>query len=359
MIPTIYTGISTILFYKVISDDHAEDIIDEWKCNNDVVIFHEKTHIGSVEYKNLEYEDRGFIVTLFKSCDAPWGVYVYVSPALLMKQSTPNGLLPSRRKECKSLITHIDKLLRKTKSGLRCKAMKLSQMSIDLRLDLHNSWMPLTYLDVIRKGFLPRHYQDRPFGESDTRCAASVVNNHACRFSCKTVDLLVGDAKAFGNIDNGFRWTEGAIPDKTELCFQIRLSRRAIRRNVKGKTLKKHSDALASLAGQSEQLIANLLDRMKLLEGRFVCYAYAKKMISEIKRKGIKRKLTELTNLIHQGASLTEASETVQQMYGIDNRRRNWLFRKYKKLGISPVILPDSSKDDLPPLDMFLKKQSV
>ena len=331
------TGITGILFYGVLKNKQAEAIIDAMRFTDHCVTVHDDPYTGTYEIINFSFADRGVIVTVSQFNESPWGLYVYVSPAMALGD---NGLYQPDGKRYQKLEKSVNKILSKLRCPQRLADMKLSRVSIAADIKLPSSKTVIDYIALLQQGCLPRHYDPGTQGSP-----------HFCCQSCKRMTFIAYDAAGICLMDG----KQLATPmGRTTLRLQLSMRRKAIRRKLKGGIPLDHSKVMRQLMGLEKQMLIQQLRAMKLHAGRFVPYDDARKMVSSVKDKKTRTRMKYLLKKAHELANLDLAIAKLKEKHHLVNRQANRVIKQFHKLGISPLTLPDSSKDDLPDLMTLL-----
>ena len=324
----IDTGISRLLFYAVLRDEDAKNMLN----GNGFTPTITDPRTDSYEYENHSYLDKGVAFEVSKFNDSPWGLYVYVNPPMVLKYS---GSYQPSEESYEALAKTVNKKLHKIRSPRKLEDMKLSSVTVTADFELSKERKVDQYLGVIQQAFVPRHY-----------CAVQLPGEELLpgkflpyRQCCMTTSFLA----------------HGSFVSKTALHMELILLRRAIRRKVGKKTLNSHYKALLQLSRQAGKMLAGQLKRMKLQADSYVSYDKAVKAIDGVKNEDTRKQMKYLLKKTRDLGSLSPAIDKLKKHYGLSKRQANRIVKQFTKLGISPVTVEDAGKQGLPGLGVLLK----
>ena len=331
-----YAGIKSILFYKVLGDQKADQIIDRMSHNLDYLNITASRTTDSMECRYTRFKDRGVNITLSRFGETPWGLYVHIRPELLLSESVRDGLYQPDRKSYKIIKETVGAMLKKVGAPSKLNKMKLSSVVLAMDLALSGKKEVARYLHIIRQCFIPRHYHFVPLEGDEGDKADDAANGDAYCLACKTSAFTAYGAKAqklWGADDE-------TIVGENVLRLELSLRGRPMRRIAKG-TWGDHRQVLSQMVTQAGSLLAKRLKNMKLLSGEHRGYNDAVSAAEGVKGAKTRERMKYLLRQTHKTEDLNFAVKLLKHEYDFNNKQVNRVFRKLRKLGISPITLPD------------------
>ena len=336
------TGISTVLFYKVLKNKQVDKMVDAMRRLDGYAVNIYRPHTDTYEYSSSYFADRGMVVTISQFNDSPWGLYVYINPAMVLGY---NELYQPDKANFRKLESKVHKMLSKLHCPYRLKDMKLSKVSLAFILNLPSGKDVMDYLGAIRQAYLPHHYD----------VMQTELNRHLYCQCCKRMMFSACDAVGCNAIGmNHIDYSLPPIPlGMTNLWLQLTMRNKVIRRKVGGNALNHHR-ALMCLVEQAEEMFTKQFKTMKLYADSFVSYDEAVSLITNLKNRKNRERMLYLLKKTRDTGTLTDAVAKLKEKHKLNARQVNRVLRKFNKLGISPITLANS-EEELPGFKLILE----
>ena len=144
-----------------------------------------------------------------------------------------------------------------------------------------------------------------------------------------------------------------SLVGKHILRFEAELKRAAIKKRLGKSAMETNSKLLSTAAQKAPEVIHWYLNRMQPPCEKYVRYKDAVGLIEDAKLKEKTRdRMLYLLRKTSDKDSLTAALKDLKAEYRLTGSQCRTVLKKFRKLGISPITLPNSSEfDELPPID--------
>lgn len=351
----IELGIDTFSYYYKLTSRQKAEIIGHLKAKGgfrtEISNYEENTYAYSSDY----FKDDGIRIWIQRIKGNPWGLLIVVHPLLVLGDSDRSTLYrPQKKAEYKRIIKQVDKLLKPI--GVPCSADKMKFYRIDVTINLIFKVEALVneYLRILKRSCLLPHYQLDWFRKEEHKAKdCKAANKHSFKQYCKSAAFFSYDKTAQLEMIGAF---PASLIGKRVLRLEAQLRRKGMKKWV-GKDIMEENNwgILKQLEKKSNKIIQWYIDRLQIADTNYVRYQDAVDAVNAMKGEKMKKRMLYLLRKTSDSETLTAALEKLRKKYGLSRNQCRNVLKKFKKLGISPITLTNSSKyDSLPPIDSLI-----
>jgi len=280
-----------------------------------------------------------------------------LEPCRILASTDPTALYQPTKKNYRRMVEIADTLLHSIHVPGSVDKMKICRLDCTVDLHLPDSEMTLQYIRLLKKGCTLAHYQRVFFQEKEHKAKdCKKANQHSLRQQCKSATFFAYDKTAQLQMINRF---PSCLTRQNILRLEAELMRPAMKKKLGEQADSYHY--LKAGARRSVSLIRWYLKRLfRKTEGHHIIFAAAATAVDQSKWKDtIRERLIFLLCKTSDGSFDTAIKKT-QQHYQLSVSQMNRLLKRLNQLEISPITLPNSSKQPiLPSLLSLLSLYSI
>ena len=296
------------------------------------------------------YLDQGIKVYLHSKPGKLYRLRVQIEPCRVLGETDPTALARMNRAQYQKMVKTADTLLKKLKVPCSIDKMKISRCDLTINLEFSDQNELMEYLRIFKKGLLIYPYEHIFFKKHDQKVKDwKAANDHSHCISCNGANFLIYDKIAqLVMID---RYDESLV-GKHILRFEAELKRTSIKKHLGKSAMETNSKLLSAAAQKSPEVIRWYLNRMQPPCEKYLRYKDAVGLIEDAKLKEKTRdRMLYLLRKTSDKETLTAALKALKVEYHLTGSQCRTVLKKFRKLGISPITLPNSSElDELPPI---------
>lgn len=286
------------------------------------------------------YHKQGIKVFLHGKSGKLYRLRVQVEPCRVLDESDPTALAGLDRRQYKELVKAADKILKKLKVPCSIDEMKISRCDLTMNIEFSSQDELMEYLRILKKSLIIYQYKPVSFKKADQKAKDyKSANSHSYCISCNSASFLIYDKVAqLQMIDR----CDEILAGRHILRFEAELERPALKKHLGKSAIKANYELLSSAAQKSEKVIRWYLSRMQPRCERYIRYGDAVRMVEE---SGLKKKTKDrmlyLLRKTSDSESLTIALDKLRKKYDLSKGQCGTVLKQFKKLGISPITLPN------------------
>jgi len=368
-------GIHTLSFFARLKYDVIQEIIDEMFENGNTFEVYKGHHGRSRIVCNTKFSGAGMTLyaNQFKGAGTS-GIIVRVNPCVVLsKQFQPTELYIPTGKNLRNLSNQINEYLEYFDYVNDCIPAEFADPLLDAagmslsRIDpcaniLCDSEEEMKQVKRLftKAAIIPHYWRD--FFPKDSKIVKNPAeaNKHSYRQSCGSNKSKKKSKKNRASItvyDKKYQLQQiGRCPtelmDKHMLRIEAELTRSAFLHMVKETNKNNPLTLIEAVYNKTPDVLNNYIKRMFLAEGIFVSYNKAVECIKAYKCKGkTKERMLYLVRKTSDSENLTNALGKTQNEFNLSDQGITRLLKDFKKLGINPITLPNSS--NIEQIDLF------
>jgi len=368
-------GIHTLSFFAKLSYATIQEVIAEmWEQGNTFEVY--KGHHGRSRIVcNTKFSEAGITLyaNQFKGAGTS-GIIVRINPCVvLFKHFQPTELYIPTEKNLRKISNQVNNYLECFDYINDCIPAEFADPLLDVagmslsRIDpcaniLCDSEEEMKQVKRLftKAAIIPRYWRDSFPKDSKIVENPTEANKHSYRQSCGSNKNKKKSGKNRASItvyDKKYQLQQiGRCPtelmDKHMLRIEAELTRSAFLHMVKGTDKKDPLALIKAVYDQTPHILSKYMKRMFLVEGVFVTYNEAVECINSANLKAdTKEKMLYLVRKTSDNDNLTNALDKTKNEFNLSDQGITRLFKKFDKLGINPITLPNSSK--IEQIDLF------
>ena len=285
-----------------------------------------------------KYKPQGVEILLTQSIDHRSWIRLIINPSSLCSgRYEPLALFQAEHADLKQIHKRLKEIIKELDLPMKLKDFKLNRVDLTRNLYCKSSKEVRVRLDIFRKSEKLPHYKEKKFGNHsgerdeavDQPLYADEANRHAWTTGVKDSEFAV--------YDKGYELKKrhGLTALAPVLRMELRVSGQRVRK-LAGKV--KWEDQLWQLSKDQDKVVDKFLHRLHQDFPQVVHKEEALKWIEESDfQKRTKDKMRELVKKMSSCGSFTAA----RQKMGLNKKSFIQLLKKFEKIKISPIILPE------------------
>ncbi len=361
-------GIHTLSFFAKLKYADIQEVIDEmWEHGNTFEVY--KGHHGrSRIICNTEFSKSGMI-TYANQFKGPGksGVIIRVNPCVVLsKRYQPTKVYKPTEKSLRKLSNQVNEYLESfdytyasTPPEFFDPLLDVDQMSLN-RIDPcanilcdNEEEMKQVKRLFTKAAIIPHYWRDSFSQYSKMVKNPAEANKHSYRQSCGSNKSKKKSRKNRASItvyDKKYQLQQIDrcpidLMDKHMLRIEAELTRSAFLHIVKETDKNNPLALIKAVYDKTPRILSKYIKRMFLVEGVFVTYNEATERIKTANFKAdTKEKMLYLVRKASDSDNLTNALNKIQTKFCLSDQGIARLLKKFEKLGINPITLPNSSK---------------
>ena len=291
-----------------------------------------------------KYKPQGVEILLTQSIDHRSWIRLIINPSSLRSgRYEPLALFQAEHADLKQIHKRLKEIIKELDLPMKLKDFKLNRVDFTWNLYCKSSEEVKVRLDIFRKSEQLPHYKEknprRKSGERDEAIDqplyANKKNQHSWTTCAKNCEFSV--------YDKGYELKKqhGITILSSILRLELRISRQRLQK-LAGKG--NWEDQLRQLSKDQDKVMDKFLHRLHQDFSQVVHKKEALKRIEESSfQKRTKDKMRELVKKMSSCGSFTAA----RQKMGISKKSFIQLLRKFEKIKISPITLPQKAEIDV------------
>lgn len=268
---------------------------------------------------------------------------VRIEPCRVLGSSSPLALYQPNRKSYQQLVKTADRMLKKIKVPRSIDDMKICRQDMTVDLYFQTEEPVKQYVRACQKGMVLPHYKQERFRDAEHKAKyAEEANRGSCRQTCKSASFFVYNKSA--QLKMTGRDTD-VLKELHILRLEAELKRPALKKRLGEQADNYHY--LKEGERRAKKVVEWYLKRIfKNADGEHLRFEDATIMMKQSGWKEKTRKqITYLLRKVSDSQSLNAAIGKTKQKYGLSVGQMERLLIKLRKLDISPITLPNTSKN--------------
>lgn len=336
-------GIDTLSCYYRLTPGQKTDIIKRLKDLPDFRTdqnYWENTHI----YRSDCFAEQGVKLVVSRMNGKPWGLLVVIHPTLVLGEADRGALyLPGKKREYKSIVEQADQRLKQVEIPCSIDDMKLYRCDVTKNMIFDTTAEVDEYIRILKKScLLPRYRWDK-FRKNEHKAKdCKAANQHSCKQHCKSAAFFAYDKTAQLEMIDAFPDT---LIGKRVLRLEAQLRRKAMKKWAGKDTMDSSNWAvIKALRKDMGEILDWYLKRMQPVEGDYLRYQDAVKIVSQVKGKKARERMLYLLQKTSDSDTLTAALGKLQRKYDLSRNQCRPVLKRFEKLEISPITLANGSR---------------
>jgi len=301
--------------------------------------------------------EQGVKIYLQAKSGSFYNLNVQIEPCRVLGESDPTALFQLDKKRYKELVGRVDKLLKKMQFPRSVDTMKIHRCDLTVNVRFSTQEELSEYLRVFKKSCIIPHYRRDYFRKNEQKAHDfNAANSHSFRVSCKSASFLIYDKIA--QLEMIDRMNE-ALLDKHVLRFEAELGRAALKKHLGKNAMETNYKILHTAARNCTNIVQWYLERLQPQCKRYLRYEDAVQMIEKAKMSAkMRERMLFLLRKASDRESLSTALVDLYFRFGMGKHQINTLLKKFRKLGISPITLRNSSSYSALPALVLTRQES-
>lgn len=291
-----------------------------------------------------KYKPQGVEILLTQSIDHRSWIRLIINPSSLCSgRYEPLALFQAEHADLKQIHKRLKEIIKELELPMKLKDFKLNRVDFTRNLYCKSSKEVRVRLDIFRKSEKLPHYKEKKFGNHsgerdeavDQPLYADEANRHVWMTGVKDSEFAV--------YDKGYELKKrhGLTVLAPVLRMELRVSGQRVRK-LAGKV--RWEDQLRQLSKDQDKVVDKFLHRLHQDFPQVVHKKEALKWIEESGfQKRTKDKMRELVKKMSSCGSFTAA----RQKMGLNKKSFIQLLKKFEKIKISPITLPQKAEIDV------------
>lgn len=342
-------GFDTISFYHCLSPKQKRKIMEKLTALPQFRPIKEDYENDSYDYVSDHFAKQGVKLYIFRIKGSVWGLLVIVHPTLVLGDHDRSALYQASKSSYNKIVKAVDKMLKSVNIPFSVDDMPLYRLDVTVNIIFDNGRLVDEYIRILKKSKILPHYKLDWFREKEKKAKdCRLANRHSHKQYCKSAAFFVYDKTAQLEMIDRF---PDVLIGKRVLRLEIQLRRKALKKWASDKALGSNWDIIRDVYKSREKIIKWYLDRIQPV-GKYVRYKDAVALIKDAKLKEKTR--TRMLYLLRKTSDkefLTAALKDLKAECHLTESQCGTVLKKFRKLGISPITLPNSSElGGLPPI---------
>ena len=352
----IASGIDTFTVSRDLSWKQKEGILKTIKNLNS---FRDESGDYESDYhcfRSDHFASQGIKLIMKKKGKHPWKLYILLHPTLLLGDSDRTSLYCPAKKTYRKMIEEADGIFDKLNVPYCLEGMKLYRADVTINITFSDPEFVEAYLRILKKSLLLPHYSLDWFRTEDHKVKdCKLANRHSYTQRCKSSSFFAYDKTAQLEMIDKF---SASLKGKKVLRLEAQLRRNGMRKWAMDDDFDRIYSVLNTLGAKTDKILHWYLSRMKQSDGCYMRYKGAFAAIQQIKGKKTRERMEYLLRKTSDSRDLGSALVKLKNKFDLNNNKVNHVLKQFRKLGISPITLPNSEKavDKLQPLNAILRR---
>ena len=345
----IQIGIDTISYYHCLSPKQKRKIMEKLTALPQFRPIKENYEHDSYKYASGYFAEQGVKLQISRIAGNPWGLLVIIHPTLVLGEDDRSALYQASKSSYNKIVRAVDKMLKSVNVPCSLDDMSIYRPDVTANLIFDDGGLVDEYIRILKKSKILPHYRLDWFREKEKKAEdCKLANRHSHKQRCKSAAFFIYDKTAQLEMIDHF---PDALMGKKVLRLEAQLRRKTLKKWVPDKALGNDWEIIRDVYKNRKKIIKWYLDRIQPV-GKYVRYKDAVGLIEDAKLKEKTRdRMLYLLRKTSDKESLTAALKDLKAEYHLTGSQCRTVLRKFRKLGISPITLPNSSEfDELPPI---------
>ena len=301
-------------------------------------------------YKFDEFAEQGIRIEAFQYASHPGFVRLMLTPgSLLHGEYRPMDLFDASKEDWKKIQAAFNSQVNLDGFPISWDKFSLSRIDVTWDFYLDNDEEVIAWIHTIKKSMRSPKYRKIEFTKKTAKDPTE-ANRHSCEYctATKRRDKKNGreygkqPATAFKAYDKRFEVADENILDKPVLRLELSLSRQSLLSRLKKKKTSRIRKILKGAAKGAEDIIFRFLKSSMYIDGNIFLYEDALKMILNEPRLKDKRR-AQMLELLRKCSDSDNLFSALKKM-NLKRGQQDALLKSFKKINLSPITLPNSSK---------------
>lgn len=344
----IQLGLDTFSYYYGLSHKQKKAILKELKALPDFRTIKDDYENNSYVYASNYFSVRGVKLCIFRIKGSRWGLYVIVHPTLVLGNGDRSALYQATKTSYRKIVKAVDQMLESVKVPCSVDDMLLYRSDVTANIIFNDRELTDEYIRILKKSILLHHYELDWFRKNEKKAKdCRLANAHSYKQRCNSGAFFAYDKTAQLEMIDRF---PDALIGKKVLRLEAQLRRAGLRKWFPDKQLGSNWEVIKGSCKKVKKILKWHIFRIQPA-GKYLRYEDAVALVSTVKQKKVKERMLYLLRKVSDSKSLTAALEKMCKEYDLSKSKSRTVLKKFRKLGISPITLQNSSKwGELPPI---------
>ena len=344
----IQTGLDTFSYYHGLSPKQKRAILKKLKALPNFITVKDDYEDDSYVYVSSYFSVRGVKLCIFRIRGSRWGLYVIVHPSLALGNEDRSALYQATKTSYRKIVKTVDKMLEPVEMPCSVDDMSLYRADVTANIIFDDEGLVEEYIRILKKSALMHHYKLDWFREKEKKAKdCRLANSHSHKQYCKSAAFFIYDKTAQLEMIDRF---PNALIGKKVLRLEAQLRRAALEKWFPGKQLGSNWEIINGVCKKAKRILRWYISRIQP-SGKYLRYEDAASLISTVKQKKTRERMLYLLRKVSDSKSLTAALDKMCKRYNLSSSKCRTVLKKFRKLGVSPITLQNSSKwGELPPI---------
>lgn len=349
----VVTGIDTFSFYYPVTYKQKDRMVQHIKARNG--FYKKRDYWDEIdEYYSNYYANHGIKIKIFQKKRSVWGLMITVHPKLVMGEMDRSELYQPEKKTYREIEQRVNQTLKQIGAPCEMGEMKLYRLDVTANFVLQDPSLVSDYIRILKKGIILPHYRLEFFKDASKKAKdIKEARKNSYKQSCKSGAFFAYNKTAQLLMTDHFPKT---LIGKSVLRIEAQLRRTGMKKWLT-KDIKdmKNWDIIKKLGNKAPEILKWYLNRILPAEGSHLLYRNSYEKLSEVKNRKTRERMEYLLRKTSDRGNLTEAVKDLREKFNISSNQSKRILKKYDKLGISPITLPNANQiHELPPLSRYL-----
>lgn len=340
----IVFGIDTFSLYHTLTPKQVYGMTTRLRELGKVYTRESNYFYGGGEYVSRHFAKKGVVFTIREQKLNLWGVYITVHPALALGEADRSLLYQPKKKTFQRLMDRVQKIAQQIDCPYDVRDMKLYRVDVTANLVMDSQDDVDAYIHVLKKSMTVKSYKIVKFRKGDGKvndyhCA----NAHSYKQACKTSAFFAYDKTAQLTMIDSF---PKSLTGKYVLRLEIQSYRKAVEKWVRKEDMDNGWKIIHTLYASAHKMFGKYLRRMRLDLGDHYRYQDAVQMIQESASRKYREKMLFLLRKTSDCGNLNAAVDALKGEHDLNKAQVDRLYKKFAKLDLSPITLPNSCRID-------------
>lgn len=343
----VQMGFDTSSYYHFLSSKQKRKILERLQKLPGFRTIKDDYLSESYRYGSDYFAAEGVKIYVFREKRNTWDLFVVVHPTLVLGDDDRSALYQASKSSYNKAIKTVDKMLKSVNIPFSLDDMLLYRLDVTINLIFEDGKLVNEYIRILKKSMILPHYRLDWFREKEKKAKdCKLANRHSHKQYCKFAAFFIYDKTAQLEMIDHFPDT---LIGKRVLRLEAQLRRKALRKWVSDKKLGGNWEIIQEIYKNRKRIIKWYFGRIQPV-GKYVRYKDAVELIRAAKLKEkTKDRMLYLLRKTSDKESLTAALKDLKAKYHLTGSQCCTVLKKFRKLGISPITLQNSSNlDELP-----------
>jgi len=343
------SGFDTISYYHCLSPKQKRKIMEKLTVLSQFKPIKENYEHDSYKYASDYFAEQGVKLQISRTEGNPWELLVIIHPTLVLGEDDRSALYQASKPSYNKIVRAVDKMLKSVNVPFSLDDMSIYRPDATVNLIFDDGKLVDEYIRILKKSKILPHYRLDWFREKEKKAKdCKLANRHSHKQRCKSAAFFIYDKTAQLEMTDHF---PDALMGKKVLRLEAQLRRKTLKKWVHDKELGSNWEIIRDVYKNREKIIKWYLNRVQPA-GKYVRYKDAVGLIEDAKLKEkVRTRMLYLLRKTSDKESLTAALKDLKAECHLTGSQCRTVLEKFRKLGISPITLSNSSElEELPPI---------